>query len=72
LTFSLISAIFQAMSLLIDGISEKKFDVRMLEKNLVRNVISDKEAKAAAEALPDDAENAIFINLDEVAEQKNK
>ena len=60
------------MSLLIDGIQEKKFDVRMIEKNLVRNVVSDKEAKAQAEALPDDAENAVFINLDEIAEQKNK
>jgi hypothetical protein len=60
------------MSLLIDGIHEKKFDVRMLEKNLVRNVVADKEVKAHIEALPDDAENAIFINLDEIAEQKNK
>ncbi len=60
------------MSLLIDGIREKKFDVRMLEKNLVRNVVSDKEAKAVIESLPDDADNAVFISLDEVAEQKNK
>ena len=58
------------MSLLIDGIHEKKFDVRMLEKNLVRNVVADKEVRAHIEALSDDAENAIFINLDEIAEQK--
>lgn len=58
------------MSLLHDSIINKKFDVRMLEKNLTRGVISDKEVKSHFEQLPDDAENAEFINLDEVAEQK--
>ena len=58
------------MSLLHEAIDSKKFDTRMLEKNLVRNVVTDKEAKAHIESLPDDSENAIFINLDEVAEQK--
>jgi hypothetical protein len=58
------------MSLLHESIDSKKFDTRMLEKNLVRNVVTDKEAKAHVEALPDDSENAIFINLDEVAEHK--
>ena len=42
----------------------------MLEKNLVRNVVTDKEAKAFVESLPDDAENSVYINLDEIAEQK--
>ena len=58
------------MSLLHEAIHEKKFDVRMLEKNLVRNVVSDKEAKAALDQLPDDSENAAFISLDEIAELK--
>jgi hypothetical protein len=57
------------MSLLHDSINEKKFDTRMLEKNLVRNVVTDKEAKAKVEALPDDAENAEYISLDELDEQ---
>ena len=58
------------MSLLHDAIQEKKFDTRMLEKNLVRNVISDKEVKTAIEKLPDDGENALYITLDELEEQK--
>ena len=58
------------MSLLHEAITEKKFDVRMLEKNLVRNVVSDKEVKTFIDQLPDDSENADFISLDEVAEQK--
>ncbi len=58
------------MSLLHDAIISKKFDVRMLDKNLVRGVITDKEAKTQAEQLPDDSENAAFVSLDEIAELK--
>jgi hypothetical protein len=58
------------MSLLHDSIQEKKFDVRMLDKNLVRNVITDKEVKTHFEQLPDDAENADYINIEELAETK--
>ncbi len=58
------------MSLLHDSIISKKFDVRMLDKNLVRGVITDKEAKTQVEQLPDDAENASFVSLDEIAELK--
>lgn len=58
------------MSLLHEAIYDKRFDTRMLDKNLVRNVVTDKEVKAKIESLQDDAENAEFINLDEIAEQK--
>ena len=58
------------MSLLHEAIDEKKFDVRMLEKNLVRNVVTEKDAKAVLDRLPDDAENAAFTNIDELNEQK--
>ena len=58
------------MSLLHEAIDQKKFDVRMLEKNLVRNVVTDKEVKSFIDQLPDDAENAALISLDEIAEQK--
>jgi nitrogen regulatory protein PII len=57
------------MSLLHESIQNKKFDTRMLEKNLVRNVVSDKEVKTFVEQLPDDAENAAFISLDEIEQQ---
>jgi hypothetical protein len=58
------------MSLLHEAIDQKKFDVRMLEKNLVRNVVSEKEVKSFIDQLPDDAENAATISLDEIAEHK--
>jgi hypothetical protein len=59
------------MSLLHEAIHEKKFDVRMLERNLVRNVVTDKEAKTFLESLPDDSENAAYTSLDELSEQGN-
>jgi hypothetical protein len=58
------------MSLLHDSIQEKKFDVRMLDKNLVRNVITDKDVKTHLEQLPDDAENASFITAEELEQIK--
>ena len=57
------------MSLLHDGILEKKYDVRVIEKNLTRGVVSDQEVKKFVEQLPDDSENAVYINLDEIENQ---
>ena len=54
------------MSLLHESIQEKKFDTRMLDKNLVRNVIADKEVKAHLEQLQDDSENAEYISIEEL------
>ena len=58
------------MSLLHDSIQEKKFDVRMLDKNLVRNVVSDKDVTTHLEQLPDDAENAVFTSVEELEQTK--
>jgi hypothetical protein len=54
------------MSLLHESILEKKFDTRMLDKNLVRNVVADKDVKAHLEQLPDDSENAEYISIEEL------
>lgn len=54
------------MSLLHDGILAKKFDVRMLEKNLTRGVVTDQEVKKFVEQLPDDSENAAFANVEDI------
>lgn len=56
------------MSLLHDSILEKKFDTRMLDKNLVRNSVTDKEVKAHLEQLPDDAANAAYVSIEELDE----
>ena len=58
------------MSLLHDSIISKKFDVRMVEKNLTRNVVTDKEVKAHLDSLQDDSDNCLTVSMDEIAEQK--
>ena len=58
------------MSLLHEAIIEKKFDTRMVDKNLVRNSVSDKEVKTHEAALPDDSENAEYTNLDDLEAQR--
>jgi hypothetical protein len=60
------------MSLLHEAIDQKKFDTRMLDKNLQRNVITDKEVKTIEESLPDDAENADYISLEVLADPNTK
>lgn len=54
------------MSLLHESIQEKKFDVRVVEKNLTRNVTTEKDLKAHLDALKDDSENANYISLEEI------
>ena len=58
------------MSLLHESIQNKKFDTRMVEKNLNRGSVTDKEVKSFVETLPDDTENAAFTSLDELEAQK--
>lgn len=58
------------MSLLHDSIQNKKFDTRMLEKNLTRGAATDKEYKSYIESLPDDSENADYASLDDLEAQK--
>lgn len=52
------------MSLLFESIEKKKFDSRMLEKNIERGVIQEKEAKQFIDQLPDDAENAEYVDIE--------
>lgn len=60
------------MSLLHEAIEQKKLDIRMLDKNLARTVVSDKEVKTTISQLPDDSENADYISLDHLADPNTK
>lgn len=42
----------------------------MVEKNLTRNVVTDKEVKAHLDSLQDDSDNCLTVSMDEIAEQK--
>ncbi len=54
------------MSLLHESIDKKKFDTRVLDKNLVRAVITDAEYKQFVAKLPDDAENVQYVGIEEI------
>lgn len=58
------------MSLLNESIQDKKFDVRMIDKNLFRNVIADKDLKTHLEKLQDDSENAQYVSIEELDQPK--
>lgn len=52
------------MALLNDSVGFKKLDVRMIERNVARGVVSPEEVKKAVEQLPDDSANADWSNID--------
>ena len=52
------------MTLLHESVETKKLDVRVVEKNVSRGVISSKEVDDTLKKLPDDADNADWIAID--------
>ena len=60
------------MLLLDQALENKKFDTRLVERNIKRGVIQLKDAEQAESALADDAENAEWQNLDELANQSGE
>jgi len=58
------------MSLLHDAIATKKFDTRMIERNLQRGQVSAEEVEKAVKALPDDSENVHQVTSDDLAFQE--
>lgn len=56
------------MALLHDSVAFKKFDTRMVERNMARGVIRSEDYSAIVKALPDDAENADWISIDSLME----
>lgn len=55
------------MTLLHEAVDAKKFDVRMIERNTARNVVSADEVAKISKGLPDDAEGADWISIDSIA-----
>lgn len=50
------------MALLHEASEEKKLDIRMIERNLSRGLLSQDEVEKQAKKLPDDGDNAQWIN----------
>lgn len=55
------------MTLLHEAVEAKKFDVRMIERNTARSVVSADEVAKISKGLPDDAEAADWISIDSLA-----
>jgi len=55
------------MTLLHEAVEAKKFDTRMIERNVTRNVVAQDDVRKATDKLPDDADNADYISIEELA-----
>jgi hypothetical protein len=60
------------MALLHDAVGFKKLDVRMIERNIARGVITQAELDAAASQLPDDSENAEWVSLESLSNDSSE
>lgn len=54
------------MSLLHESVESKKFDVRVVERNVARGVISAADLDQVLKELPDDAENADWVSIEAI------
>lgn len=52
------------MALLNESVAFKKLDVRLVERNLARGVLSSAEFNQSVSELPDDSENAEWVNIE--------
>lgn len=55
------------MTLLYQAVEAKKFDTRVVERNVTRGVIRQDDATKVSKDLPDDGANAEFVSLDDLA-----
>jgi hypothetical protein len=60
------------MSLLKDAITDKIFDVRMVEKNINRGFTSDSDHQKLMKNLPDDTDAAEFVDIEAIAKNTKK
>lgn len=60
------------MTLLNDAVESKKLDVRMVERNVSRGVVSADDVEKALKKLPDDEDNADWTSLDELTDEEDE
>jgi hypothetical protein len=60
--------ITELMALLNDSSDSKKFDTRMVERNVTRGVVTSEMVDDHVKNLPDDAENAEWVNIESLAD----
>lgn len=52
------------MTLLSDATEAKKFDTRVIERNVQRGITKAEDFEKSQKDLPDDSDNAEFVSLD--------
>lgn len=57
------------MVLLFEAVEAKKLDVRTIERNITRGVLTESESRESAKGLPDDQENASWVSLESLAQE---
>jgi hypothetical protein len=60
------------MTLLSQAVDAKKFDTRVIERNLQRGFLKPEDAQTHVQALTDDAEFAEFVSIDAIASADGK
>ena len=58
------------MALLHDSIADKKFDTRMLERNVQRGHLTSTEVEKFMKGLPDDSENLSHVTVEDLEFQE--
>jgi hypothetical protein len=59
------------MTLLHEAVDAKKMDVRLVERNINRGVMSAEEVEKNLKKLPDDSENAEYIAIESLMTEGN-
>jgi hypothetical protein len=54
------------MPLLRNAVEQKKFDIRLIEKNVTRGVVSQEETEKYLKSLPDDSHNVDIVELGDI------
>jgi hypothetical protein len=57
------------MTLLHDAVDSKKLDVRVVERNIQRGFVKPEEHTKFVSGLPDDTENAEYVNVETLASE---
>ena len=59
------------MTLLHEAVEQKKFDIRMVDRNVSRGLVSDEDAKKNVASLPDDADSAEYVAIESFWDDSN-
>lgn len=60
------------MTLLFEASQEKRFDLRVVERNLRRGIVAPEEFKKSTDKVADDASNAEYTRIEDLAVQEDE